>query len=264
MPLWGADGNGLTQDHLRLFQRFSTKQIKLTFEAEETAKQLREEELQVSRVALPSFPCPVPEIEKALREFSQAQAVPVVAPEGNGYEETETGFAVGYGVRRYEVKGLEKGGVRLKASVKAYRKTEPRRFYLDSVDLYSHRSRILYSKGACGYYGEKEEVIGQDLEKLIELAESFKPKDAVAVKPKAMSEADASEAMSFLKDPQMLERILADFEACGLAGEEGNKLMGYLAAVSPETRRPLGGVDSIQISGGEIHPTGSHLALCAG
>jgi hypothetical protein len=137
------------------------------------------------------------------------------------------------------VKGLERGGVKLKASVKAYRKMEPRRFYLDSVDLYSHRSRLFFAKGACGYFGEKEEAVGQDLQKLVELAEAFKPKGAEVVKPKAMSEVEASEAMNFLKDPKLLERILADFEACGLAGEEGNKLMGYLAAVSRKLSDPL-------------------------
>ena len=134
---------------------------------------------------------------------------------------------------------MERGGVKLKASVKAYRKIEPKRFYLDSVDLYSNRSRLMYAKGACGYFGEKEEVIGQDLQKLVELAENFRPKEAATVKPKAMSEAEEGEALAFLKDPKLLERILTDFEACGLAGEEGNKLMGYLAAVSRKLTDPL-------------------------
>jgi len=54
-----------------------------------------------------------------------------------------------------------------------------------------------------------------------------------------MSEADAGEALAFLKDPKLLERILEDFESCGLAGEEGNKLMGYLASVSRKLSDPL-------------------------
>ena len=241
VPLWGRDhsvpDNGLTQDHLRLFQRFGTKQITLTFESEEIIKRLREEEIEVSPVTLPSFPCAVEEIEKALRaEVTQA---PVAVQEGQGYAETENGFSIGYGGRRYEVTGLEKAGVHLRASLRAYRKIEPKRFHLDAVDLYSHRSRIQYAKNACGQFGEKEEVVRADLEKLIGLAEAFKPKDAVAVKPKAMSEAEAGEALAFLKDPKLLERILEDFETCGLAGEEGNKLMGYLAAVSRKLSDPL-------------------------
>ncbi len=37
----------------------------------------------------------------------------------------------------------------------------------------------------------------------------------------------------------MLERILADFERCGVVGEETNKLVGYLAAVSRKLDEPL-------------------------
>jgi len=247
VPLWGGDQSvpEITQDHLRLFQRFATKQVVLTFEDEKTAERLREEEIEVVEVILPDFPCAVEEIEKVLAvgklEGTKRKpvTVQVTTADGKGYEETETGFCVQYGSRRYEVKGMERGGVKLKASVKAYRKIEPKRFYLDSVDLYSNRSRLMYAKGACGYFGEKEEVIGQDLQKLVELAENFRPKEAATVKPKAMSEAEEGEALAFLKDPKLLERILTDFEACGLAGEEGNKLMGYLAAVSRKLTDPL-------------------------
>jgi hypothetical protein len=37
----------------------------------------------------------------------------------------------------------------------------------------------------------------------------------------------------------MLDRIVADFERCGLVGEETNKLVGYLAAVSRHLESPL-------------------------
>ena len=45
--------------------------------------------------------------------------------------------------------------------------------------------------------------------------------------------------MSLLKDPHLLDRILADFEKCGIVGEETNKLVGYLAAVSRKLEEPL-------------------------
>ena len=41
-------------------------------------------------------------------------------------------------------------------------------------------------------------------------------------------------------DPRLLERILGDFEACGVVGEETNKLVGYLAATSRKLAAPLG------------------------
>jgi DNA primase len=42
-----------------------------------------------------------------------------------------------------------------------------------------------------------------------------------------------------LRDPKLLERILTDFERCGSVGEENNKLVGYLAAVSRKLDEPL-------------------------
>jgi DNA primase len=42
-----------------------------------------------------------------------------------------------------------------------------------------------------------------------------------------------------LKDPHLLDRILADFTRCGVVGEETNKLIGYLAATSRKLAAPL-------------------------
>jgi hypothetical protein len=44
---------------------------------------------------------------------------------------------------------------------------------------------------------------------------------------------------SLLQSPDLLERILADFGRCGVVGEETNKLVGYLAAVSRQLDEPL-------------------------
>ncbi|MGH8021107.1 MAG: DNA primase, partial [Opitutaceae bacterium] len=46
-------------------------------------------------------------------------------------------------------------------------------------------------------------------------------------------------ARALLRDPKLLDRILADLTACGLVGEATNKLVGYLAAVSRLLDRPL-------------------------
>jgi hypothetical protein len=55
-----------------------------------------------------------------------------------------------------------------------------------------------------------------------------------------MSEAERDAALTLLKAPDLIARILADFETCGLIGERINKLIGYLAAVSRQLDRPLG------------------------
>lgn len=50
---------------------------------------------------------------------------------------------------------------------------------------------------------------------------------------------DSQEALALLKDPHLLDRLLADFERCGVVGEETNKLIGYLAATSRKLDAPL-------------------------
>jgi hypothetical protein len=54
-----------------------------------------------------------------------------------------------------------------------------------------------------------------------------------------MSEAEQAEALALLRSPELLARIVADFEACGLVGEATNKLVGYLAATSRKLDGPL-------------------------
>ncbi len=46
-------------------------------------------------------------------------------------------------------------------------------------------------------------------------------------------------AMELLHDPRLLERIVEDFARCSVVGEETNKLVGYLGAVSRHLGEPL-------------------------
>ena len=48
------------------------------------------------------------------------------------------------------------------------------------------------------------------------------------------------DTLALLRDPALIEHILAAFDTCGLIGERTNKLIGYLAAVSRKLDRPLG------------------------
>ena len=46
--------------------------------------------------------------------------------------------------------------------------------------------------------------------------------------------------MALLQDENLLDRILEDFDACGIVGERIGKLTGYLAATSRLLPKPLG------------------------
>ncbi len=54
-----------------------------------------------------------------------------------------------------------------------------------------------------------------------------------------MSDPERDAALALLRDPQLLDRILLDFARAGVVGEETNKLVGYLAAVSRKLPEPL-------------------------
>ena len=75
--------------------------------------------------------------------------------------------------------------------------------------------------------------LGKVLLKLEELQEARLKAEAAPKKPEpGMAPEERAAALALLRDPKLLERILADFAACGVVGEETNKLVGYLAAVS--------------------------------
>jgi hypothetical protein len=54
-----------------------------------------------------------------------------------------------------------------------------------------------------------------------------------------LKDGEREAALALLRDPKLLDRILADFERCGIVGEQTNTLVGYLAAVSRKLDDPL-------------------------
>ena len=238
IPLWGEGGQtapGLTQEHLGLLSRCGVKEVTLTFAAgEEVLAALRGEEVAVKVVKLPALPAPVGELAKLL-----PRSVVGVAANETPVEKTATGFNVRYGERCWEVKGIERGPVKLKVSLclRLNGKKEP--MCLNVVDLYSERGRDQYAKKANGQLGVEEETVTGDMGKLIALVEGWERKKTEGPKREAMTEEEKGQALALLKDPKLLSRILSDFEACGLEGEEANKLTGYLAAVSRKLEEPL-------------------------
>ena len=57
-----------------------------------------------------------------------------------------------------------------------------------------------------------------------------------------MTKQEEEAALTLLQDPNLLENILTDMETIGHVGEETNKLLAYLIAVSRKLPRPLSGI----------------------
>jgi hypothetical protein len=193
-----------------------------------------------------TVPEPAAVFERLLREANPRTAVrsdKAVKAERRHYEPTESGFVVQYGERRYEVRGVEKTGLKLRLTVKAVKPGQcdtREKFHLDTVDLNSNRSRVLFAKVCAELFGEKEDLVAEDVTRLIGLAEAWTPaaKEDKAGAPK-MTRTDEEEALEFLKDHSLFNRILEDFETIGLTGEEANKITAYLAATSRKLDEPL-------------------------
>ncbi len=118
------------------------------------------------------------------------------------------------------------------------------RFHVDTLDLYSARHRTGYIKQAAAELEVDEEIIKKDLGKVLLKLETLQDeyiKQTLEPKKKevVMNEKEKQEALDLLKAPDLLERILRDFEKCGVIGEQTNKLVSYLAAVSRKLDRPL-------------------------
>src|SRR5579863_1168208 len=152
-------------------------------------------------------------------------------------------IVIAQGDRRYRVRGLGKNLSYdlLKINLLASRNDG---FHVDTLDLYSARQRAVFVKQAAIELGVKEDVIRHDLGRVLMKLEELQ--DAAirqALEPKrrevAINEDDRTAALELLRDSHLLDRILADFERCGVVGEETNKLAGYIATVSRHLEAPL-------------------------
>lgn len=112
-------------------------------------------------------------------------------------------------------------------------------------DLYAARPRATFAAQAAAELGVEPEVVRQDLGTLLLACENYLAEGVAgagtgaAVAAPAMSADEREAALALLCDPQLLERILADFARAGVVGEETNKLVGYLAALSRKLAEPL-------------------------
>ena len=149
-----------------------------------------------------------------------------------------------FGDRYYRVRGLEKNLTfeQMRVVLRVERGGVD---FLDSVDLVSARQRAQFIKQASADVAVKEEILRTDIAKIrgqLEiLQEAAIRRTLEPEKPRVVAVApdDEREAMALLRDPNLTQRIIDDFDRCGFVGERTNKLMAYLAAVSRKLDEPL-------------------------
>ncbi len=186
----------------------------------------KEENLQ----PLPASPLPAAPASETATDVKEAEVVFTFGENGNA--------------RRYRVRGLAKnlGYEVMRVNLLA---ATPERFYVDTLDLYAAKARGSFVVQAAAELVIAEDVVKSDLGKVLlklEALQEVNIKRALEPKPveaAQIDEAGRAAAMELLKAPNLIERILADLEVCGIVGEKVNKLVAYLAASSRKLDAPL-------------------------
>jgi hypothetical protein len=166
------------------------------------------------------------------------------AAEALAGEERGEEIAFAFGDRRWRVRGLAKCTSFDALRVNVLVAREGAGFHVDTLDLYAARHRRAFVQEAAAELGLEEQAVKRDLGQVLLRLEALQEEQIRrALEPKekeaALSDAEQAEALDLLRDPRLLERILADFTRSGVVGEETNKLVGYLAAVSRKLEEPL-------------------------
>lgn len=147
------------------------------------------------------------------------------------------------GKREYRVGGLEKNNS-LEVMKVAVRVRHGETFHLDAFDLLRDGERRRFIERAAEETGLEKELVKRDLGKLLlALEREQEQRLSAAVETQStqpdMTAEERGEALAFLKSPNLVEKIAETFDACGLVGEDANRLAAYLACTSRKLARPL-------------------------
>jgi DNA primase len=153
-----------------------------------------------------------------------------------------------FGDREYRVRGLAANTstavLKVNLRVMGVNVHGDMALHVDTLDLNAARPRMAFAKQAAEELGIKEGIIVHDLGQVWMKLEELRDeqiKEALAPKEQAvkLTDEERGAAMELLRDPRLLERIVEDFDRCGVVGEETNKLVGYIGVVSRHMRDPL-------------------------
>ena len=173
-------------------------------------------------------------------------------------------YFISMGPRDYRIRGLQKNAS-LEVLKVNLRLICAERFYLDTLDFYRAKDREAFIRAAAAETLLEPDLIKRDLgQLLLALEQTQEQRIQDALQPQKvtieMAAKEEKAALQLLQNPDLLQRILTDFDACGIVGEATNKLTGYLACVSRQLDRPLAVIIQHQCRG-KVHLMESILAF---
>jgi hypothetical protein len=189
--------------------------------------------------ALPEAPRAIPSLAASPPVEAHVEAKPSA-------EASEDVFFV-FGDRKWRIRPMAKNATssELRVHVIFSRETDPGAFFVDTVDLYSARHRTSFAKQASEELGVDEGLVRRELGQIVLELEKAREEKArqeaqrAKTTTPAMTDEERREALALLRAPNLLDRLLRDFERAGIVGEETNKLVSYVAATSRKLEEPL-------------------------
>jgi len=162
------------------------------------------------------------------------------APKDDDAEVTGDEVVMRFDDRRYRVRGwrnnLSFDQLRINVMV-----SNERGMFVDTFDIYAAKYRKTFIAQTAADLAVEQNTIKKDLGRLLLKLEELQdhhieamttPKELTPV----MTDEEKSAALELLRDARLLDRIVTDFQ---VVGENTNKLIGYLAAVSRKLDQPL-------------------------
>jgi DNA primase catalytic core len=150
---------------------------------------------------------------------------------------------------------------RLRATVKV---TRGEIFHVDTLDLYASRSRSEFAKRVSKVFGVEAAAVESALLVLVVEAEKKAEREEAepGSQPVAMTDAERDEALALLRHPDLLDQVARDIDVLGYVGEDTNKRLLYLVAVSRKLPDPLSAVILSQSGAGKSGLTEVIERLC--
>jgi DNA primase len=197
---------------------------------------------------IPEKEKPAAEEETIIEPVLSLAAMPLAAPAGPEVKIDGEEIHVTMNSRTYRVLGLFKntslGVMKVNVKVSGRNTRGESRYHGDTLDMELARQRAAFVKQAAHELAAKEEAIQSETGKLWTVLEDLQrehlkktlepPREEVV-----LTDEEQAAALGLLRDPKLLDRVLADFDRCGVVGEETNKTVSYLAAVSRLLDKPL-------------------------
>jgi DNA primase catalytic core len=282
IPIYGT--NGFTPDHFDLLKREHVTRVILALDGDAAGRKATDalkEKLSAAGIAVGVMPYPpnlkdanevlvsrngdAGDVFRALLDAADPRAVvpdpptPLAAAASPLSEEPAAAVASPEGQVVLVRDGLTYQGRiqgtlagRLRVTVKV---TSGEAFHVDTLDLYASRSRTEFARRASKALAVETSVVEADLLALLVEAEKAAERDASADAPAAaaltMTDGERAEALALLRRPDLLDQIARDIDGLGYVGEDTNKRLLYLVAVSRKLEDPLSAIVLSQSGAGK-------------